>query len=107
MLKVEDLRFQYTRTGNPVLNGASLELGQGEGGEGFLLSNYPVELSELFEAGVDFDYYTSEDELVEKIHYYLSHEKERKEMAHNAFEKVLKEFDYKNRIEKLLELALA
>ena len=32
MLKVEDLRFQYTRTGNPVLNGASLELGQGEVG---------------------------------------------------------------------------
>ena len=32
MLKVEDLRFQYTRTGNPVLNGASLELCQGEVG---------------------------------------------------------------------------
>ena len=32
MLKVEDLRFQYTRTGNPVLNGASLELRQGEVG---------------------------------------------------------------------------
>ena len=32
MLKVEDLRFQYTRTGNTVLNGASLELGQGEVG---------------------------------------------------------------------------
>lgn len=73
--------------------------------EGFLLSNYQIELSELFEAGGDFDYYTSEDELVEKTYYYLSHEKERKEMAHNAFEKVSKEFDYKNRLEKLLELA--
>ncbi len=32
MLKVNDLRFGYSRTGAPVLNGASLELPQGEVG---------------------------------------------------------------------------
>jgi iron complex transport system ATP-binding protein len=32
MLKVKDLQFGYSRNGNPVLNGASLELGQGEVG---------------------------------------------------------------------------
>ena len=30
MLKIEDLRFQYTAHGKPVLNGATLELKQGE-----------------------------------------------------------------------------
>ncbi len=30
MLKVENLQFQYSKNGNPVLNGASLELKQGE-----------------------------------------------------------------------------
>jgi len=30
MLKVNDLHFRYSRQGNPVLNGASLELKQGE-----------------------------------------------------------------------------
>ncbi len=30
MLKVENLRFRYSNHSNPVLNGASLELGQGE-----------------------------------------------------------------------------
>jgi iron complex transport system ATP-binding protein len=30
MLKINDLRFQYTAKGKPVLNGASLELKQGE-----------------------------------------------------------------------------
>ena len=30
MLKVDNLHFRYSRTGNPVLNGASLELKQGE-----------------------------------------------------------------------------
>ena len=32
MLKVKDLHFRYSKNGNPVLNGASLELGQGEVG---------------------------------------------------------------------------
>ena len=32
MLKVEDLRFAYSKNGRPVLNGASLELKQGEVG---------------------------------------------------------------------------
>ena len=32
MLKIHDLHFRYTRSGNPVLNGASLELKQGEVG---------------------------------------------------------------------------
>ncbi|MBO5317016.1 MAG: ABC transporter ATP-binding protein [Oscillospiraceae bacterium] len=32
MLKVEDLRFSYSKHGKPVLNGASLELKQGEVG---------------------------------------------------------------------------
>ena len=30
MLKVENLAFRYSRSGNPVLNGVNLELGQGE-----------------------------------------------------------------------------
>lgn len=32
MLKVENLYFRYSKNGNPVLNGVSLELGQGEVG---------------------------------------------------------------------------
>ena len=30
MLKIQDLHFRYSQNGKPVLNGASLELGQGE-----------------------------------------------------------------------------
>ena len=32
MLKVNDLHFRYSRSGKPVLNGATLEMGQGEVG---------------------------------------------------------------------------
>lgn len=32
MLKINDLQYRYSKSGNPVLNGVSLELGQGEVG---------------------------------------------------------------------------
>lgn len=55
--------------------------------EGFVLSNYQPELAELFQSSAEFDYYTSVEELLEKTDYYLNHEKERNEIAHNGFEK--------------------
>lgn len=73
--------------------------------EGFVLSNYQPELAEFFQAGIEFDYYTSIEELIEKTDYYLNHEKERNEIAHNAFEKVEKKYSYMIRLSKLLKLA--
>lgn len=73
--------------------------------EGFLLSNYQTELCELFEIGSDFDYYSSYEELLEKTAFYLKHEKLRKEMAHNAFEKVSQNYNYPLRLCQLMELA--
>lgn len=75
--------------------------------EGFVLSNYQPELAEFFQAGVEFDYYTSIEELIEKTDYYLNHEKERKEIAHNAFEKVEKEYSYLVRLSELIKIAFA
>lgn len=73
--------------------------------EGFMLSNYQTELCELFDVGNDFDYYSSYDELVEKTHYYLEHNAIRKEMAHNAYEKVAQKYNYPLRLCELIELA--
>lgn len=73
--------------------------------EGFVLSNYQPELAEFFQAGIEFDYYTSIEELIEKTDYYLNHEKERNEIAHNAFEKVSNEYNYLLRISELLKIA--
>lgn len=75
--------------------------------EGFLLSNYQTELCEFFEPGVDFDYYTSMDEAVEKCEFYLTHEKDRKEIAHNGYQKVCKEYNYPRRLDELLKLAFS
>lgn len=75
--------------------------------EGFVLSNYQPELAELFVPGEEFDYYTSQEELIEKTNYYLQHEAERKEIAHNAFEKVANEYNYLKRFDELLQIALS
>lgn len=58
------------------------------GAGGFLLTNFQADFLDYFVPNEDFVYYESEDDLVEKVNYYLSHEKERKEIAHNGHEKV-------------------
>ena len=55
---------------------------------GFLLSNFQADFLEYFIPNEDFVYYESEEDLCDKVQYYLSHEKERKEIAHNGHERV-------------------
>lgn len=58
------------------------------GAGGFLLTNFQADFLDYFIPGEDFIYYESEEDMIAKIEYYLSHEKERKEIAHNGHEKV-------------------
>ena len=55
---------------------------------GFLLTNYQADFQPDFVPGEDFDWYGSEDELLEKCEYYLGHEKERAQIAANGARKV-------------------
>lgn len=55
---------------------------------GFVLTNYQTEIPEYFTPGVHLETFASEDELMSKIEYYLSHEKERKEIAQNGYDEV-------------------
>lgn len=73
--------------------------------EGFLVTNYQEELPEHFVIGEDLDCYDSLDDLIGKCEYYLGHEKDRREIAHNGLVKVQKYHTYDTRIEQMLELA--
>lgn len=75
------------------------------GAGGFLLSNYQEDFLDFFVPGEDYDYYDGTEDLLQKIEYYLSHEKERKEIARNGFYKVKKEHTYRNRVETMLSMA--
>ncbi len=74
------------------------------GAGGFLLSNYQTELAEQFEDGKELVLYGSAEELLDKIRYYLSHEKERQEIAHCGYLKVQKFFSYETRVKQMFQL---
>ncbi len=74
---------------------------------GFVLTNYQIELPELFTLGEDLGCYESLDDLIEKANYYLSHESERKEIAHTGFEKVKQFHTYPIRLQQMLDLAFS
>ncbi len=72
------------------------------GSGGFLLSNYQADYLDFFTPGEDFAYYESKEDLLYKIDYYLSHEKERIAMAKNGHDKVAKSHTLCDRVKEML-----
>lgn len=65
---------------------------------GFVLTNLQPEITEYFEDGVEIAIYNSLEECMEKIGYYLQHEKEREQIAAAGYRKVREVFSYQKRI---------
>ncbi|MDE6024652.1 MAG: glycosyltransferase [Lachnospiraceae bacterium] len=74
------------------------------GNGGFLLTNYQSDLLKHFEPNKEFVYYTSLDEALYYIDYYLNHEDERIQIAQNAKRKMETTFTYKKAVKKIMEL---
>ncbi|MCM1267456.1 MAG: DUF3880 domain-containing protein [Bacteroidales bacterium] len=72
------------------------------GSGGFLLSNYQEDFLENFTPGEDFVYYESEEDLLAKIDYYLTHEDERQAIAKNGHDKVASAHTYRDRVRRML-----
>lgn len=73
------------------------------GAGGFVLTNYCSETAELFEEDKEIVMFKTPEELVEKAEYYLSHEKEREQIAAAGHAKVLSEYNYEKKLKKLME----
>lgn len=87
-----------------IKSGLPLRIWDVMGAGGFLMTNYQAELPLYFEEGKDYVCFESEQELVEKCGYYLTHESERQEIAGNGYEKVKAAHTYRNRIKQMMEL---
>lgn len=74
------------------------------GAGGFLLTNYQADFADCYTPDEDFVFFESKEDLLHKIDYYLSHEEERKAIAHNGFEKTKKYHTYKHRIQEMIIL---
>lgn len=92
-------------TSKPIRTGIPLRLWDILGAGGFVLTNYQSEIPEYFEVGKDLDIYASEDELIDKIKYYLEHEEERKEIARNGYQKAKEQYSLELRVKQILRSA--
>ena len=69
---------------------------------GFVLTNYQPELEEHFKIGEDCVVYDNMEDLFAKAAYYLAHETERKRIAEAGFERVKRDFTFRDRLERML-----
>lgn len=70
---------------------------------GFVLSNVQTEMMELFVPGKEIEVFSSKEECMDKIDFYLSHEKSREKIAALGYEKVKKCFSYEKLLKKMLD----
>lgn len=70
---------------------------------GFLLTNYQEDFLEYFEPGVDYVYYVDNQDLLEKVEYYLTHDEERATIARNGYMKVREGHSYHQRVAMVLQ----
>lgn len=76
------------------------------GSEGFLLTNYQMEVPEYLEIGKDLDCFESPLELKEKIAYYLEHDEERIEIARHGYETVKAKYTCRHQVAEILKRVL-
>lgn len=87
-----------------ILTGIPLRAMEIMGSGGFLLTNYQQDFLDYFIPGEDFVFYEDYEDLQRKTDYYLTHEKERKEIAGNGYEKVKREHTYRHRVDDMMEM---
>lgn len=99
-------KINLNMTNRPIKTGLPLRIFDIMGAGGFLLTNYQAELPEIFEVGTDLVAYESQDDMLEKIAYYLEHEEERIQIAKNGQEKVKNYHTYKIRLNEMTQIGL-
>jgi len=105
--------YRGLRHGKIGLNNV-IDFARGEGGNmrqfevtgcgSLLLTEEHPSLSRHFEPGREVETYGSFEELVEKITYYLSHDREREEIARRGQERCLRDHSLEQRTEWLIEI---
>lgn len=60
------------------------------------------DLASFYTPGVEIETFSTADELVDKVRFYLTHEKERREIALRALDRTLRDHTYANRLNDML-----
>lgn len=70
---------------------------------GFLMTGYADNLSDYYRIGEQLAVFDSDADLIEKVRYYLSHEKERQAIAQAGYQRTLQEHTYTRRFSEIFE----
>lgn len=103
------LVFHYSRINlnislRSIQSGIPLRAFDIMGSGGFLLSNYQADFPDCFTPGDDFIWYGSVEEVLQLCDYYLSHEKERAQIAANGLGKIRDAHTFKHRVQTILNI---
>jgi spore maturation protein CgeB len=61
-------------------------------------------LQQAYTPGIEIASYSTAEELVERIEYYLQYEEERQQMAYQGLERTMSDHTYKNRVSRMLTI---
>jgi spore maturation protein CgeB len=70
----------------------------------FILTDYRSQITEFFKDKQNMVWFEDVGEIPELVKHYLNNEKERDRVSNNAYEIVLKNHTYKNRINKMIDI---
>lgn len=93
-------------TSKTIRSGISLRVFDVLANKGFLMTNYQPELYDYFTPGEDFVVYESQEDLIAKVEYYLTHEDERLAIAEHGYETLKTYHTYDLRLKEILDIAL-
>lgn len=99
-----DSKINIHITLRSIYSGISLRVLDVLACEGFLLTNYQPEIAEYFVDGEELVMYSDFEDMYAKIDYYLTHDEERKRIAHAGYLKVKEQFNYDVGVEKIIEV---
>lgn len=100
-----DSKININITLRSIQSGIPLRIMDILGAGGFLLTNFQEDMLRHFVPGEDFVYYESQEDLLDKIDYYLSHDKEREEIAANGRQKVIQNHSFEQCFREMFQVA--
>jgi len=97
--------LNITRSGfYGVETGVNLRIFETLAAGAFLLTDYCDELADLFTIGHHIETFSSSEEMVDKVNYYLKHDNKREQIARNGYALYKEKFTWEKRAEELLTL---
>lgn len=91
---------------NPMRFGGAtnLRVFEATGCKSFLLTDKPRGLEDMFETRKEIETYQNENELIEKIKYYLNNPKERQKIAKKGHERAYRDHTAEKRVKRIIEI---